>query len=335
MAPHRTVALLVLALLGACAPEVRGRGPSITTPAIEGTTLRMSDGMRLAFHEAAPQGPPRATILAIHGFNDHAAGQLRESTPPFVAAGMRVVSYDQRGHGTNPDRGVWPGTESLLEDAVAAIRLVRARHPEDRFFVLGESMGGNIALMAADRLRAEGQAEMVDGWIVVVPALWTLDEMNPVLAASFRLVLLQFPQLGVMHGSPTMTPTDNEALLARLDEDPLIPKNTRVDFVAGLLDLNGTSRAVLPRCCAGPTLFVFGARDRVIEQHPTTAALRGIPAGGGARIALFPEAWHLPLRDLNRQAVAEGIRAFMANPRAPLPRGVEDAGARWVATGQR
>ncbi|UFN49033.1 alpha/beta hydrolase [Roseomonas sp. OT10] len=324
--------LLLILALGACTPRVAGLGPAVTTPALEGQSLRMADGARLALHEWRPEGPPRAVLLGLHGLNDTARNFLAESAPPLVAGGLLIQAYDQRGHAGNEPRGVWPGTEALVSDAVSAIRLLRAQHPDLPFYVLGESMGSNIALQAAERLRADPAAPRVDGWLLLVPGLWGLDDMNPITALSFRAALHSFPSLAVGSGSPSMIPTDNEDALARFNADPQTIKDTRVDVVWGLLQLTEATVPLVARCCAGPTLFLYGAKDGVIEQRPTKAALRTLPADAPARVALYRDGWHILLRDLQREVVARDILAFTADPRAPLPSGAERDGAAWLAS---
>ena len=326
--------LLGMALLAGCSPRVVGLGAPVTTPAIGAGHLRTADGLRLALHEWQPDGPPRAQLLALHGLNDHAANFIAESAPPLRAGGLRLLAYDQRGHAGNPHRGIWAGPEALASDAVAAIRLIRAQRPDVPLFVLGESMGANVALLAAERLQAAGEASLVDGWILLAPGLWRLEEMNAVTAASFRLALLQFPSLGVSSASPAMIATDNQAALDRFAEDPLTVKDTRVDVVAGLLEMNGISKAAVARCCAAPTLFLYGARDNVTEQAPTVATLRRLPAAGGGRVGLYRQGWHILLRDQQRAVVARDILAFTQAPQDTLPSGAEQDGAAWIAKGE-
>ncbi|WP_431284973.1 alpha/beta fold hydrolase [Humitalea sp. 24SJ18S-53] len=327
--------LLGLGLLAAaCSPQSGSLGPTVTTPALEANRMRTADGLNLAFHEWRPTGPATARMLALHGLNDHGANFMAESAPPLVEGGLHIFAFDQRGHARNPRPGIWPGQDALVSDAVAAIRLIRARHSDLPLFVLGESMGANVALLAAEQLRAAGESSLVDGWIFLVPGLWVLDDMNPVTAASFRLAMFQFPRLGVSSGSPAMIATDNSDTLERFNADPLTLKTTRVDVVAGLLDLNGAAKPLVATCCTAPSLFLYGARDSVFEPVPTVATLRSLPAEGGGRVGLYREGWHILLRDRQRQVVTDDILAFTRNPRAALPSGADAEGARWVAQGR-
>jgi alpha-beta hydrolase superfamily lysophospholipase len=105
-------------------------------------------------------------ILALHGFNDH--GRFFDAPGTWLAArGVTSYAYDQRGFGASSNRGVWPGTDTLVRDVREAAGAIRRRHPETPFFVLGESMGGAVALVAA----ATDGGLPADGLILSAPAV--------------------------------------------------------------------------------------------------------------------------------------------------------------------
>ena len=80
--------------------------------------------------------------------------------------GIAIIAPDQRGFGRSRARGIWPGGRALVADLAAITRLVAARYPGRPIFVLGESMGGAVAMVA----RAE--VLPVAGVILVAPAVW-------------------------------------------------------------------------------------------------------------------------------------------------------------------
>jgi acylglycerol lipase len=66
-----------------------------------------------------------------------------------VRHGYDVLAYDQRGFGNAPHPGFWAGTNSLAADLEDAIEAVRAANSDRPVYVLGESMGGSVAMVAA------------------------------------------------------------------------------------------------------------------------------------------------------------------------------------------
>ncbi|HYZ32856.1 MAG TPA: alpha/beta fold hydrolase, partial [Crenalkalicoccus sp.] len=325
--------LLLGAALGACVPVVRPAGPAVVAPAIATDALLMPDGARLPLHAWLPQGPPRAVLLALHGFNDYSVDFMEDAAPRFAAAGIAVYAYDQRGFGAAPNRGIWPGARTLVADAGTAARLIKARHPGLPLFMLGESMGAAVIILAASGPAPPPAA----GYLLLAPALWGRAGMNAAMRWGLWLASRTIPVVGFRGGVAGITPTDNEAALRRWMNDPLTLKSTRVDAAHGLVDLMDAAVAALPACCraegvAGlaPTLVLSGGRDQIVPTRVARHALTALPEDGPVRIAFYPKGYHLLLRDKDASQVEADILAWMAAPAAPLPSGADRAGRDWV-----
>jgi alpha-beta hydrolase superfamily lysophospholipase len=107
------------------------------------------------------------------------------------------------------------------------------------------------------------------------------------------------------------------------ERDPLYIKETRLDAVYGLATLMDEALASVPRV-AGPVLFLYGARDEIIPKRPTIAAMTAFTAAGSAaRMAFYPEGWHLLLRDRQPEAALKDVVAFLNNPAGPIPSGAD------------
>ncbi|HZT51979.1 MAG TPA: alpha/beta hydrolase, partial [Stellaceae bacterium] len=127
----RLSALLFALLLAACAGGGLGHMPPApglvpAEPQLASDSFLADDGVRLPLRVWMPDGPVRATILAVHGFNDYSkafAGPAEE----WAKHGIATYAYDQRGFGQAPDRGFWVGTGRLDRDLTNASRLVAAR----------------------------------------------------------------------------------------------------------------------------------------------------------------------------------------------------------------
>ncbi|MBT3628410.1 MAG: hypothetical protein HN527_09945 [Rhodospirillaceae bacterium] len=136
--------LFLLATVGACAtPHQQMAGPSSTTPHFSANSFIAADGEILPLRRWLPEAPPRAVILALHGFNDYsnafeAPGQYWRSH------GVATIAYDQRGFGATDNAGIWPQQKSLISDMRAALALLRAEYPGVPVYLLGESMGAAV-----------------------------------------------------------------------------------------------------------------------------------------------------------------------------------------------
>jgi alpha-beta hydrolase superfamily lysophospholipase len=70
-----------------------------------------------------------------------------------------------------------------------------------------------------------------------------------------------------------------------------------------------------------PILVLYGARDEIIPAKPVEALVSRLSSP--YRVALYPEGWHLLLRDLQARTVWSDVAAWVADPAAPLPSGLE------------
>jgi len=283
----------------------------------------MADGARLPVRTWLPDASPRAVVLALHGFNDSRdAWEL--PGPEFAAAGIAVFAPDQRGFGSAPQRGFWPGEPALISDAAAMLRILRARYPGVPVFAMGESMGGAV-LMA---LSASGQAPPVAGWILLCPAVWGRAQMGVALSSGLWLVSNVAPGLGVTGAEVPIRviASDNRAALIRLARDPLTIRRTRFDALRGLTDLMDSAQAAAPSLPV-QTLALYGERDTLVPAEATGRAWQAMAPG--VRRGLYRSGYHLLMRDRSRGAVIGDVIAWIGASDAWLPSGADFAAASW------
>jgi alpha-beta hydrolase superfamily lysophospholipase len=324
---------LVLALaVAGCTPTVMPAGPPHVMPAVNGATLRMTDGSELPLHVWMPADRrPRATVVALHGFNDYGTFFARPGT--FLASrGIASYAYDQRGFGAAPNPGLWPGTDTLVCDLGDAVAAVRARHPGVPLFVVGESMGGAVAIVAA----TNGQPLAADGLILAAPAVWGRATMPSLQSAALWFGAHTTPGLTVTGRGLGVRASDNVEMLRALGRDPLVIKSTRIDSLYGLVGLMDAALAAAPRLTVS-SLILYGERDEVVPAEPVRRFLAGLPAGTASsrRVAVYADGWHMLLRDLQAETVWNDIAAWIADRGAALPSGADaraaggDACRRW------
>ena len=319
-------ATLTALLLVACAPRVEGAGPPVVVPALEGDGLRMADGVRLPLRVwPAEGGAPKAIFVALHGFNDYGNAFDRPATY-WAKAGITTYAYDQRGFGAAPERGLWPGTETLVDDLRSAIALIGGRHPGVPLYVVGESMGGAVAMVALAGPRPPGVA----GVVLAAPAVWGWRTMNPFYRATLWLGAHIIPWSHVSGRGMKIKPSDNRDMLIALARDPLTIKETRVDAVYGLVELMDRAYGAAGKLEL-PILFLYGDNDQLVPREPTLEVLRRLRAP--RRVRVYPSGFHMLLRDLDADMVLGDIVAWVNDPTAPLPSGNEPPPLRRVAGG--
>jgi alpha-beta hydrolase superfamily lysophospholipase len=293
-------------------------------PVLRAEGFELRDGALLPVRTWLPEGTPRAIVLALHGFNDSRNG-WEMPAPAFTAAGLALVAPDQRGFGGAPGRGLWPGRDVLVDDAADMVTALKARFAGARLFLMGESMGAAVLMRLATR-----DAPAVDGYVLLAPAVWGRARMNPFMQAGLWLGASVVPGMEVSRPPPWVHiyASDNAEAIRRLVADPLTIRATRMDTLRGLVDLMDDALAAAP-AFRERSLFLYGERDMIVPEEATLATWRSLPAG--PRRALYPNGWHLLLRDLDRAVPIADAVAWIGDPAGPLPSAAESRAARWLA----
>ena len=315
----RLLAILVLPmLLSACAPKLQPLGPVVTTPAFGADRLVMDDGVGLPLRHWPAEGKTKAVVLAIHGLNDYSHA-FEEPAADWAKLGIETYAFDQRGFGETPYHGLWPGDRRMVADLKAAAQLLRQRNRDLPFFLLGESMGGAVVMSAA----ADKDPPPADGLILVAPAVWSRENLGPVATGALWFFAHIVPWYTLDGRGLHIEPSDNRDMLEKLFRDPLVIKATRIDTVYGLVGLMDRAWAASPRMPAR-TLVLYGAHEEVIDDTAAAAMLRRLPRGPlGPRIAIYPQGYHMLLRDLNADIVRRDVASWILDPADPLPSGAE------------
>ncbi len=312
------------AALGACQPLVQARGPSALAlePRLDADAFTTQDGSRLAMtvwdatNGEGAAVEPWAVIVGLHGMNDYSAA-FGLAGPYWGARGVTTYAYDQRGFGRSGERGVWAGEALLTQDLRTACVLVRARHPKAILAVVGESMGGAVAIVAD----ASASPPAVDRLVLASPAVWGWREQG------LPNDVLLWVGAHVAPGSTVTAPdwlarriraSDNLAELRRMGRDRHMIFDTRIDAIYGLVDLMQEAEDEVGRVKA-PVLYQYGAHDEIIPAHAAFRAAQRLKPGD--RSAYYDTGWHLLLRDLRRRRVLEDVLAFIRDPAGPLPSG--------------
>lgn len=251
-----------------------------------------------------PEGPAWARVIALHGFNDRKAAF--EGFGTFAAErGVIVEAYDQRGFGANADRGIWPGSDVLVADLRRRVRGHALMTPDLPVFVLGESMGAAVAVVAA----GSPEGLDVDGLGLSAPAVWGGETMSPLYRWTLWLAARLAPRMTLSGRGLGIQASDNIEMLRDLGHDPLFIKESRVEAIEGLVRLMDETRAAGPRVTL-PTLVLEGRKDEVVPPETIGSFADRLGADDCWHVT-YEEGWHLLLRDLQRERVWKDIVAWM------------------------
>jgi acylglycerol lipase len=324
-AARATLTGLSLALtMAACAPILKPPGAIVGEPVLEAERLITADGAALPVRSWLPaEGKPNTVIVALHGFNDY--GKAFEAPAAFLAEqGIATYAPDQRGFGEAPNPGFWPGIPALVDDLRTLVDLVRRRHPGLPLYILGDSMGGAVTMVAM----SGANPPPADGVVLVAPAVWGRKTMPWYQTAALWVVSHTMPWFKASGKHLNIKASDNIEMLRALGRDPLVIKETRADAMYGLVNLMDAALEA-SATFDSPALIQYGGLDEVVPREPTFMMFRHLPqrAAKRQRLALYDDGYHMLLRDLGARGVWKDIAAWIEDAHQPLPSGA-DARAR-------
>lgn len=311
---RRLALAITLIVLSACSPLVNHPGKQVTEPRIQNEVFVTGDGSLLPVRTWLPQnGPVQAVIVALHGFNDY-SNAFTSSASYLKRRGIACYAYDQRGFGGAPGRGLWSGIDAYTNDLSTFVKEVRKHHPGVPLYILGESMGGAVAIVAA----TGSNPPEVDGVILIAPAVWGRVTMPWYQRWLLAVTAHTLPWLKLTGKGLHISPSDNIEMLRALGRDPHVIKDTRVDALYGLTNLmdEALSRAGKMQL---PTIVLYGENDQIIPKEPMFLMLDRMPKS--TRKAFYAHGYHMLLRDLQGKKPLADIAVWIAGHNSPLPYG--------------
>lgn len=134
------------------------------------TSFQTVDGCEIAFRRRAadPARPTRPGIVWLGGFKSDMQSTKAQRLDAFAAAeGRACLRFDYSGHGESSGRFEDGVISRWLAESLALIRAQTAG-PQ---VIVGSSMGGWIALLAARAMGAQEARERLAGWVLIAPAV--------------------------------------------------------------------------------------------------------------------------------------------------------------------
>ena len=316
---YRSLTIAFISLLTAyslCVSQAFASEKTIPTNLLPSspTYFNTADGPSLAARVWS-HSKPQHIVLGVHGFNDYSKSFERLAQHLLAETQATVYAYDQRGFGSNPQPGVWPGSEELINNLRHIAAQLRERHPGLPLTVIGESMGGAVVLIAA----SETPGLAADQLILKAPAVWGAQSMPLYQRLSLYTMNLIAPEMsftGRGLSSLGIRPTDDPEVSRDLSRDPLVIKATRVSSLAGLTELMGRAQT-LTNLPPQRTLLLYGLHDKIIPQQPVCDWLTNLNSAASVPlrtdVVIYKEGWHMLTRQLSARETLEDLGQWIQN----------------------
>lgn len=206
-----------------------------------------------------PARTPRAQLLMLHGCCDY-AGAFDDIAPKLARRGISCLAYDQRGFGATVSHGAWTSQDRMSEDAWEMARFLRARAPSELpLFILGESMGGSVAVHTAAR-----HADLdIAGLVLVAPGALASATRNRFYHWLMRGLGI-FARQSEIAVERTNAKDLSAAAAIRLLGDPLVMQSIHPALLDGVIAM-GYAAVDAASNVSVPTLTMMAGKDDLLR----------------------------------------------------------------------
>ncbi len=311
---RRAVGSFVFILFSSCAFGTAGTVEPLDSVISAGEFLVMDDGEKLALRSWVPVEKPSAVIVGLHGINDY-NGAFALPAPFLSDRGIAFYAFDQRSFGASPKRGVWPGVGRFAADAREAVRLIGERHRGLPLFLLGESMGGAVSIVA---LTGEDPPD-VSGLILIAPAVWGGRHFSRIFRTALGIGDKVAPGLALSGRLSGVTLSDNREVVTAMRKDPMVVQKSSIDSLNGVAQLMDAALEASSKLDL-PVLLLYGLKDEVVPEKALCDFMTRPKSTPDA--VFYSEGYHLLLRDRQRETVLKDILSWVSDREAALPLGL-------------
>jgi alpha-beta hydrolase superfamily lysophospholipase/thiol-disulfide isomerase/thioredoxin len=229
----------------------------------DGSTTTISTGAP-CISWVNPQVPPKVALLCIHGLGLY-SGAYADFGTRLARGGIATFAIDVRGFGS------WMKAkgetdidfDSCLDDIKSAVDSIHAAYPNLPVFLLGESMGGAIALRFASQ-----HPEMIQGLISSVPGGERFKQKKTDIKIAMQL--LKHPNKEFDIGDRIVDQaTQNPQLRQQWSSDPLDRMDLSAKQLMQFQRFMNENHESAKRLTNLPVLFVQGTEDKLVKPEGT------------------------------------------------------------------
>ncbi len=212
----------------------------------------------------SPLVKPRLALLCIHGLGLY-SGSYQAFGNQMARLGIVTYAIDVRGFGSwkKSDGHTNIDLKACLNDVRSALEAIRQANPGLPVFLLGESMGGAIALRVASLY-----PDLIEGLISSVPAGERFQQKKTDLKIALEYLKGRNKQFDV--GTKLVAQaTQNEKLRQDWSSNPLDRMNLSPNELIQFQSFMNDNHIAAKNVTDDPVLFVQGTQDKLVKPEGT------------------------------------------------------------------
>jgi acylglycerol lipase len=259
-------------------------------------------GLNILVRSWRPDGPARAVIVLVHGFNSH-SGHYLWVAEQLVSSGLAVYALDLRGRGkSDGERFYVEKVGDYVSGVASLVRLAKSREPGLPVYMLGHSAGGVISCVYTLEHQAELAGLICESFAFEVPA------------PDFVLAVIKGLSHLAPHAHVLKLPNDgfsrDPRVVEALENDPLIAHEVQpTHTVAEMVRADERLKKEFPLITL-PVLILHGTDDKVTK--PSGSQLFYDTAGSTDKtLKLYEGHVHDLLNDIDKEKVMADITGWI------------------------
>jgi alpha-beta hydrolase superfamily lysophospholipase len=224
---------------------------------------------------------PRGALLCVHGLGLH-KGTYEAFGERMAKLGWPTYAMDVRGFGSFQSM---PGTatrtvdfEGCLQDVRAALEFVHQAHPGLPVFIVGESMGGGIALQATARY-----PQLVSGLISSVPGAARYHQAADSVKVGFKMLTGAHKNMDVTKIVVDRSTQDQELRDRWLKDDLARFQLSPLELMQFQNFMNDNDR-MARKITNTPVLMISGEKDQLVKGKDQQKLIYEIPCKDSVQV---------------------------------------------------
>jgi alpha-beta hydrolase superfamily lysophospholipase len=270
-------------------------------------TIVSADQTCLFYRYWPAESPGNRIVLVLHGIGYH-SGPYKVIAGALNPRGIDVYGIDARGHGLSCGRRGYLGIPAqAAEDVSAMVHFLKQQHPSARLYLLGESMGGALALNYMKDSRDIGRL------ILLAPALNVnsaqLFRLGNLPLLPFFLFARRHPAISLV-GKRLDESSRDPQWIAERQADPLAYKKVSFGYLGDIKALVKDWRTQIAPRVHVPTLIIQGEQDRIVSQKDCREFPERL-AATDKTFKTYANVRHTTLWDPETPAILDAVRQWI------------------------
>lgn len=251
------------------------------------------------------QSDPCGVVIVVHGLGDH-SGRYDRVAARLAEQGWALFAFDLPGHGKSPGaRGRVDSFDGLMSDIASARQTVETVFAQTPQVLLGNSMGGNLALnYVLHREKTEPVSSGLAGLVLAAPMILPPSPPpRPHIFAAWMTGHL-FPWITIERPLDPSALTSDPEQAELIAEDPLAHARITIYLATQLLS-QGRWALDHARDVDVPTLVMHGQQDELIDR--SACEHLAIRIGPQAELRTWPKLRHDLFREVKRADIVDHL----------------------------